>query len=115
MKEDMVNNEDNLHHLQKVDSMATINALRMKQKNIFRLPILLCCLVAIPMVRPTFLCDVQLLEHKFACGYGDEAIVFYVYTINEARETSEITVEKMDAWDPLWKQKNNVVGGKSRF
>jgi len=63
MEEDVVDDEekdlleDDLQPLQKVDSIATINALRMKPKNLFQLSILLCRLVAMPMVRLTLSCD----------------------------------------------------------
>jgi hypothetical protein len=110
MEEDVVDEdekellEDDLRRLQKVDSVSTINALRMKPEKTFRLSIPLCRLVAMPMVHPTLSCDIQLLEQEFACGYRDGATVFYVSTTNEAGESAVFTMQEMDDWDPLWKQ-----------
>ena len=98
--------EDELRKLQKVDSVATINSLRMKPKKTFRLSIPLCKMVAMPMVRPTFSCGIQFLKREFIGGYRDGATVFYVSTTNEAGDSLQFTKEEMDEWSPPWKRKN---------
>lgn len=100
--------EDELRQLHKVDSVATISSLRMKPDHLFRLQIPLCRMVAMPMVRPTLSCDLDLLEHEFTNGYRDGAAVFYVTTTNEAGESSHFTDEEIEEWGPLWKEKNDT-------
>jgi len=73
--------------MQKVDSILIINALRMELEKIFRFIILLCQLVAMPMVPPILSFDVQLLEQEFANKYCDEAAMFCMLTMNEARKS----------------------------
>jgi len=63
---------------------------------------------AMPMVRPTLSCDIDLLEHDFTNGYRDGTILFYVTTTNEAGESLHFTEEEIDNWDPLWKEKNDT-------
>jgi len=93
--------EDELRQLYKVDSVATISSLRMKPDHLFCLQIPLCRMVAMPMVRPTLLCDLDLFEHEFMNGYRDGAAVFYVTTTNEAGESSQFTEEEIEEWGPL--------------
>ena len=54
--------EDELQHIQKGDSIDILSDLHMKPKELFRLHIPLCRLVATPMVRPTLACDITKLE-----------------------------------------------------
>ena len=100
--------EDDLRQYQKVDSVKTIASLRMKPDHLFRLQIPLCRMVAMPMVRPTLSCDLTLLEQEFAKRYRDGAAVFYVTTTNEGGQSSEFTLEEIDAWDPLWREQNDL-------
>ena len=65
-------------------------------------------MVPMPMVKLTLSCDLDYLEHEFSKGYKDEAIVFYVTTTDEARESLEFMEEEIEKWDPLWKEQNDI-------
>ena len=93
--------EDDLQEYHKVDSVNTIASLRMKPTHLFRLQIPLFRMVPIPMVRPTLLCDLDFLDHKFSKNYRDGAAVFYVTTTDEVGESSLFTEEEIEKWDPL--------------
>jgi len=69
--------------MQRVDFVATINELKMKLENLFRLLILLFHLIAMPIVRPILSCNAKLLERELTSGYRDGAAMFYVSTTNE--------------------------------
>ena len=72
----------------------------MKPKELFRMYIPLCRLVAMPMVRPALASDVGKLEQDFT-GYRDGAAVFYVSTTNEQGQIEEFSEEEVQGWDPL--------------
>jgi len=59
-----------------------------------------------PMVKPTLSCDVQLFEQEFTGRYCYGAAMLYMSTTNEAGKPSQFTIEEMDAWYPIWKEKN---------
>ena len=100
--------EDELLRIQKGDSTDILSELRMKPKDLFRLHIPLCRLVAMPMVRPTLACDITKLEQEFAGGYRDGAAVFYISTTNEEGHGKEFSDEDISTWDPIWRKKNEV-------
>ena len=87
--------EDELRCIQKGDSIDILSELRMKPKDLFRLHIPLCRLVAMPMVRPTLACDITKLEQEFAGRYRDGAAVFYISTTNEEGQSEEFSEEEM--------------------
>ena len=101
--------KDELQRIQKGDSIDILSDLRMKPKELFRLHIPLCRLVTMPMVRPTLSCDITKLEQEFAGGYYDGVAVFYVSTTNEKGESQEFSEDKMSKWDPIWREKNEVL------
>ena len=76
-------NEDELHNLQKVNSIQCIKNIRLLPKEAFRFDIPLCRIIYMPLVRPTFVHDIKRLEAEFTHGYRPEASVFYVSTTNE--------------------------------
>ena len=100
--------EDELRRLQKGDSIDILSDLRTKPEELFRLYILLCRLIAMPMVRPTLACDITKLEQEFAGGYRDGEAVFYISTTNEDGQSEEFTDEEMRRWDPIWREKNKA-------
>ena len=83
--------EDELRRIQKGDSIDILSELCMKPKELFRLHIPLCRLVAMPMVRPTLACDITKLEQEFAGGYRYGAAVFYISTTNEEGQNTPCT------------------------
>ena len=100
--------EDELRRIQKGDSIDILLDLCMKPKELFRLHIPLCRLVAMPMVKPTLACDITKLKQEFAGGYYDIVAVFYVFTTNEEGQSEEFSDEEMSKWDPIWREKNKV-------
>ena len=94
--------------MQKGDSIDILSDLHMKPKELFRLHIPLCRLVAMPMVKPTLSYDITKLEQEFAGGYCDGAVVFYVSTTNEEGKNQEFSKDEMSKWDPIWREKNKV-------
>ena len=100
--------EDELRRIQKGDSIDIPLELHMKPKDLFRLHIPLCRLVAMPMIRPTLAYDITKLEQEFVGGYRDGAAVFYISTTNEARQSEEFSEEDMSMWDPIWREKNEA-------
>ena len=101
--------EDDLRDYHKVDSVNTIASLRMKPTNLFRLQIPLCCMVPMPMVRPTLSSDLDFLEHEFSKGYRDGAAVFYVTTTDEAGKSSIITEEDSKSSDVFGECRNIIT------
>ena len=86
--------KDELWHIQKGDSINILSELHMKPEDLFCLHILLCRLVAMPMVRPTLACDITKLEQEFARGYRDGVAVFYISTTNERKDTARSSVTR---------------------
>ena len=100
--------EDELRRLQKGESIDILSNLRMKPEELLRLHIPLYRLIAMPMVKPTLACDITKLEQEFAGGYRDGAVVFYISTTNEERQSEEFTDKDMSKWDPIWREKNEA-------
>ena len=76
-------NEDNIRRPHKMDTVATLQSLRLFPNELSRMRILLCRLVPMPMVRPTLASDILALEQQFVYGYKEGARVFYVSIADE--------------------------------
>jgi hypothetical protein len=100
--------EDAFRKVQKVNSVATIFALRLKPHSISWLRIPLCRLVVMPMIRPSLQCDLTRLEQDFVHGYRDGSSVFYVSLTNEQGEIEEVSDAEKDTWGPHWNAENDV-------
>jgi hypothetical protein len=100
--------EDELRLQQKVNSVATINSMRMGLVSKCRMRIPLCRMVYMPMVRPTLESDLKKLEQEFVHGYCEGSCVFYVALSNESGEERTVTEEDKRAWGPLWNQQSNL-------
>lgn len=92
--------EDALRGMRKLNSVATILSLRKKPTSSSRYFILLCRMVAMPMVRPTLQSNLLKLEKEFVHGYREGAAVFYVSLTNESGQTQEVTDADKEAWGP---------------
>ena len=77
-------NEDDIRRAQKMDTIATLQSLRLFPNELSRMRIPLCRLVPMPMVRPTLASDILALEQQFVYGYEDGARVFYVSIADRA-------------------------------
>jgi hypothetical protein len=86
---------DQIQASRKVDSIGTIEALRMKPSSFSSMPIPLCRLVAMPIVKPTLSSDLASLEDNFMHGYWEGAVVFYLFTTNEGGQVDKVTDEDL--------------------
>jgi hypothetical protein len=86
----------------KVNSIATIEALRLKPSSLSRMMVPLCRMVAMPIVRPTLSSDLASLEADFVHGYWEGAAVFYLSTTNEGGLVEKVSDEDLQSWGPLW-------------
>lgn len=100
--------EDAFRRAQKVNSIASISALRLKPHSISRIRIPLCRLAQMPMIRPALQCDLTKLEQDFVHGYRDGSNVFYVSLTNEQGEMEMVTDADKEAWGPLWNEENDI-------
>jgi hypothetical protein len=67
---------DQIWATRKVNSIATIEALRFKSSSLSRMWIPLCIMVAMPIVRPILSSDLASLEDDFVHGCREGAVVF---------------------------------------
>jgi hypothetical protein len=74
---------DQIRASKKVNSIVMIEALRLKPSSLLRMPVPLCRLVAIPIMRSTLSSNLTTLEDDFVHGYWEGVVVFYLSTINE--------------------------------
>jgi hypothetical protein len=79
----------------KVNSIATIEALRLKPSSLSRMMVPLCRMVAMPIVRSTLSSDLASLEADFVHGYREGAAVFYLSTTNEGGMVDKVTNEDL--------------------
>ena len=98
---------DQIRDSRKVNSIATIEALCLKPISLFRMPIPLCRLVAMPIVRPILPSDLASLEDTFVHGYWEEAAVFYLSTTNEDGLVDKVSDNDLQSSGPLWCAINN--------
>ena len=76
-------NEDDIRRVHKMDTVATLQSLRLFPNELSRMRIPLCQLVPMPMVRPTLASDILALEQQFVYGYEEGPRVFYVSIADE--------------------------------
>jgi hypothetical protein len=105
-------NEDELHNLQKANSIQCIKGMRLSPKEASRFDIPLCRLIYMPLVRPTLAHDIKRLEAKFTHGYRLGASVFYVSTTNENGEERLVKDVDTNNWGPHWTSVNDEFEAK---
>jgi hypothetical protein len=93
---------DQIRASKKVNSIVTIEALRLKPSSLSRLQVPLCRMVPMPIVRPTLSSDLASLEDEFVHGYCDGATVFYLSITNEGGQIEKVTDEDLASWGPYW-------------
>jgi hypothetical protein len=93
---------DQIRVSRKVNSIATIEALRLKPSSLSRMMVPLCRMVAMPIVRPTLSSNLASLEVDFIHGYRKGMAVFYLSTTNEGGLVEEVSDEDLQSWGPLW-------------
>jgi hypothetical protein len=91
----------------KANLIATVEALHLKPTSLSRMPIPLCRLFAMPIVRPTLSSDVALLEKDFVYGFQEGAAMFYLFTTNEAGLIDKVLDENLQSCSPLWYSSND--------
>ena len=100
-------NEDDIRRAQKMDTIATLQSLRLFPNELSRMRIPLCRLVPMPMVRPTLASDILALEQQFVYGYEEGARFFYVSIADEQSCTGVFSVEEKQEWGALWNLVND--------
>ena len=93
-------NEDELNNLQKANSIQCIEGMRLSPKEASRFNILLCCMIYMPLVRPTLAQDIKRLEAEFTNGYRPTESVYYVSTTNENGEERLVKGVDTSSWGP---------------
>jgi hypothetical protein len=88
---------DQIRVSRKVNSIATIEALRLKPSSLSRMMVPLCRMVAMPIVRPTLSSDLASLEADFVHGYREGAAVFYLSTTNEGGLVEKVSDEDLQS------------------
>jgi hypothetical protein len=66
------------------------------------MPVPLCRMVAMPIVRPTMSSNLASLEDDLVHGYWEGAVMFYLSTTNEGGQIDKVTNEDLESWGPLW-------------
>jgi hypothetical protein len=97
-EEDCNFNEDQLREKQKLNSIQCIHDMCITPCDFSKFHIPLCCMVYMPLVRPTIDSDIKTLEAKFIHGYQSEAICFYVSSINEKGEEMSVSDDEKVNW-----------------
>ena len=95
-----------LWKMQKQDSIAVINRLRMTPVSKSRLLISLCYFRTLPLVRPIIEGDIQRLENEFVNGYCEGDRVLYVFPYNNFDRSLDISDAIKGSWSDLWKVTN---------
>ena len=90
-----------------MDTVATLQSLRLFPNELSRLRIPLCRLVPMPMVRPTLALDILALEQQFVYGYEEGARVFYVSIGDEQSYIGVFSLEEKQEWGALWNLVND--------
>jgi hypothetical protein len=88
---------DQIRVSRKVNSIATIEALRLKPSSLSRMMVPLCRMVAMPIVQPTLSSDLASLEADFVHGYREGAAVFYLSTTNEGGLVEKVSDEDLQS------------------
>ena len=105
-------NEDELHNLQKANSIQCIEGMRLSPKEASRFDILLCRMIYMPLVCPTLAQDIKRLEAEFTNGYRPGASVYYVSTTNENGEERLVKDVDTSSWGPHWSSMNDEFEAK---
>ena len=92
-----------------MDSIATLQSLRLFPNELSRMQIPLCRLVPMPMVRPTLASDILALEQHFVYGYEEGARVFYVSITDEQSCTGVFSEREKQEWGALWNLVNDQL------
>ena len=95
-----------LRALHKLNTVSTIDELRIKPRIDARMFIPLCRMKCMPIVRPTLSPDLSFLENDFVHGYREGAAVFYVSTTNEQGMVEPVTSTDTQSWSPMWRAAN---------
>jgi hypothetical protein len=93
---------DQIRVSRKVNSIATIEALRLKPSSLSCMMVPVCRLVAMPIVRPTLSSDLASVEADFVHGYQEGAAVFSLSTTDEGGPVEKVIDEDLQSWSPLW-------------
>ena len=86
-------NEDDIRRAHKMDTVATLQSLRLFPNELSRMDIPLCRLVSMPIVRPTLASDILALKQQFVYRYKEGARVFYVSIADEQSCIGVFSVE----------------------
>ena len=97
-----------------MDTVATLQSLRLFPNELSRIKIPLCRLVPMPMVRPTLASNILALEQQFVYGYEEGARVFYVSIADEQSCTRVFSVEEKQEWGLLWNLVNDQFNDQLR-
>jgi hypothetical protein len=97
---------DQIWATRKVNSIATIEALRLKPSSLSRIWDPLCRMVAMPIVRPTLSSDLASLEDDFVHDYREGAAVFYLSITNEVGQIEKVLDEYLVSLGPYWRAAN---------
>jgi len=105
-------NKDELHLMQKVNSIDSIEAMRIIPKEESQFFILLCCLLPMPIVHLCLGFDIKRLEVDFTYGYRPSSSIFYVFICNEKGETQNLSTDDRNCLSPKWKLKSEEFDAK---
>jgi hypothetical protein len=86
---------DQIRASRKVNSIATIEVLHLKPSSLSRMPVPLCRLVSMPIIRPTLSSNLALLEDDFVHDYREGAAMFYLSMTNEGGLVEKVTDEDL--------------------
>jgi hypothetical protein len=86
----------------KVNSIATIEAVRLRPSSLSCMMVPLYRLVVMPIVRPTLSLDLASLKADFVHGYREGMVVFYLSTTNDGGLVDKVTNEDLQSCRPLW-------------
>ena len=90
-----------IRRTQKEDSYTVIHRVQFKHLGKSRLPIPLCHLRCLPLVRPIHDVDVARLENEFVMGYRNNDRAMYVSPHNNLDEDLHVSDDIKASWSPL--------------
>ena len=97
-----------------MDTVATLQSLRLFPNELSRMRIPLCRLVPMSMVQPTLASDILALEQQFVYEYEEGARVFYVSIADEQSCIGVFSVEEKQEWGALWNLVNDQFNDQLR-
>jgi hypothetical protein len=92
-----------LRAINKLNSVMTIEQLRIVPIEDSRISIPLCRVICMPIMRSTLSCDLTLLEADFVHGYREGAAVFYVSTTDEQGVVQKFNDTNRQTWNGHWR------------